>query len=219
MQKDYYLVLGISRGSDLNKIKKAYRTIAKRYHPDVSDEKEGSERFLEIKEAYDTLSDHEKKRRYDSDLENEDAAYRLTRVPGHMQDRIRGFRHAESLFSTKTDDLFGGFIPGLYDRSDAGMHEKELYFDAVLTPEEAASGGLYPISVPVMAPCPVCSGSGFWEGLYCPLCGGFGRVSTVKRFALSMPANVSDGTEINLPLEGIGLKECYLHITVHIAYY
>jgi len=61
MQKDYYLVLGISRGSDLNKIKKAYRTVAKRYHPDVSNENEGGERFLEIKEAYDTLSDHEKK--------------------------------------------------------------------------------------------------------------------------------------------------------------
>ncbi|MBN1907130.1 MAG: hypothetical protein JW927_18770 [Deltaproteobacteria bacterium] len=83
----------------------------------------------------------------------------------------------------------------------------------------SSSGGLYPISVPVMAPCPVCSRSGFREGLYCPLCDGFGRISTVKRFALSMPANVSDGTEINLSLEGIEMKECYLRISVHIAYY
>jgi DnaJ-class molecular chaperone len=218
MQKDYYLVLGISRGADLNKIKKAYRTIAKRLHPDVSNEKE-SERFIEIKEAYDTLSDHEKKRRYDTNLENEDASYRLTRAPGRMQERIKRFRDAESLFYTKTDDLFEGFIPGLYDQGNEDMHEKDLYFDAVLTPEEAASGGLYPISVPVMAPCPVCSRSGFWEGLYCPLCKGFGRISTVKKFALSMPANVSDGTEINLSLEGIGMKECYLHISVHIADY
>lgn len=218
MQKDYYLILGINRGADLNKIKKAYRTIVKNCHPDVSDEKEGNARFLEIKEAYDTLSDHEKKHRYDSDIKNEDNAYRLTRVPGQMQERIKRFRDAESLFYTKTDDLFEGFVPGLYDQGNEGMHEKDLYFEAILTPEEATAGGIYPVSVPVMAPCPVCSRSGFWEGLYCPLCNGFGRVSTEKKFALSMPANVSDGTEINLSLEGIGMKECYLHINVHIAH-
>ncbi len=219
MQKDYYLVLGVSRGADLNKIKKAYRAIVKRYHPDVSDEKESSARFLEIKEAYDILSDHEKKHRYDTDLENEDASYRLTRVPGHMQERIKRFRDAESHLFTKTDDLFGGFIPGLYDKGNEGLHEKDLFFDAVLTPEEAASGGLYPITLPVMAPCPVCSRSGLWEGIYCPLCDGFGRISTEKKFALSIPSNVSQGTEITLSLEGIGLNNVYMHIRVTIAEY
>ncbi|MFC1840398.1 DnaJ domain-containing protein [Thermodesulfobacteriota bacterium] len=61
MKKDYYLVLGVSRGADLDKIKKAYRTIAKRYHPDVLNEREDMTRFLEIKEAYDTLSDRKKR--------------------------------------------------------------------------------------------------------------------------------------------------------------
>jgi DnaJ-class molecular chaperone len=218
MEKDYYLVLGISRGADLNKIKKAYRTIVKSCHPDVSYEKENSERFIEIKEAYDTLSDHEKKRRYDTDIENEDAFYRLTRVPGHLRERIDRFRAAESLFSTKTDELMGGLIPGLFD-SKENLMEKELYFEAILTPDEAVSGGLYPIAVPIMAQCPVCSGSGLWEGLFCPFCDGFGRVSTLKRFALSMPANVSDGTEITISLEGIGVKDTCLHIMVTISGY
>jgi molecular chaperone DnaJ len=215
MQKDYYVVLGISRGADLNKIKKAYRTIVKSCHPDVSEEKEGGARFLEIKEAYDTLSDHEKKHRYDTDIENEDASYRLTRVPGQMRERIKRYKDIVSVFSTKTDDFFGGFIPGLFYKDKEGLHEKDLYFEAILTPDEAASGGLYPIVVPVMAPCPVCSKS----GLYCPLCDGFGRISTEKNFALSMPSNVSNGTEICLSLEGIGLKEVYLHIRVSIADY
>ena len=219
MQKDYYLVLGISRGADLNKIKKAYRTIVKSCHPDVSDEKEGSSRFLEIKEAYDTLSDHEKKRRYDTDIENEDASYRLTRVPGHMRERIDRYRAAESLFSTRTDELMGGIIPGLFDSSTKNVKEKDLYFEAILTPDEAASGGLYQIKVPIMAQCPVCSRSGLWEGLFCPLCDGFGRISTEKRFALSMPANVSDGTEISISLEGIGVKDTYLHVRVTISEY
>jgi DnaJ-class molecular chaperone len=136
-----------------------------------------------------------------------------------MQERIKRFRDTETLFSTKTDDQFGGFIPGLYEMGNEGMHEKDLYFEAILTPEEAAAGGIYPVSVPVMAPCPVCSRSGFWEGLYCPLCNGFGRVSTEKRFALSMPANVSDGTEISISLEGIGVKESHLHIRITISGY
>ena len=219
MQKDYYLVLGVSRGADLNKIKKAYRAIAKRYHPDVSGKEEGMERFLEIKEAYDTLSDHEKKLKYDNNLKKEQTHYRVNRVPDRMRERISRYKEAESLFSTRTDDFFGGFVPGFYSKGKGRLREKDLYFDAILTPAEASSGGLYPVAVPVMAVCPVCSRSGLWEGLYCPLCDGLGRIKTERKFALSIPSNVSDGTEISLSLEGIGLKGCYLHIRVQIAEY
>ena len=55
--KDYYIILGVSRGADLEKIKKAYRRGVKNYHPDTTQSAEGSERFLKIKEAYDTLSE------------------------------------------------------------------------------------------------------------------------------------------------------------------
>lgn len=219
MKKDYYLVLGVSRGADLNKIKKAYRSIAKRYHPDVSNEKEGMARFLEIKEAYDTLSDQEKKYKYDNTLKKQSPSYRINRAPDKMRERISRFKNIESVFTTETDDFFKGFIPGFFDKNKGPVREKDLYFDAILTPDEASKGGLYPIVVPVMATCPVCSRSGFWEGFYCPLCDGLGRVSTERKFALSIPSNVSDGTEISLSLEGIGLKECFLHIKVHIADY
>ena len=55
--RDYYIVLGVSRGADLNKIKKAYRTVAKKYHPDTTQSHGGSEKFRDIREAYETLSD------------------------------------------------------------------------------------------------------------------------------------------------------------------
>ena len=219
MQKDYYLVLGVSRGADLAKIKKAYRTIVKRYHPDVSSEKESRSRFLEIKEAYDTLSDQEKKLKYDDKLKRQASGFRVNPVPEEMRERISRFKKMESVFSTKTDDFFGGFIQGFFNKDKGNLREKDLYFDAILSPDEAANGGLYPIAVPVMAPCPVCSGAGLWEGLYCPLCDGFGRIPAERKFALSMPPNVSDGTEISLSLEGIGLKDSYLHIRVTIADY
>ena len=219
MPKDYYLVLGVSRGADLDKIKKAYRAVVKRYHPDVSNEKEGNTRFLEIKEAYDTLSDHEKKHRYDDRLKKQKVSYSVSRVPEEMRDRISRFKKMESDFSKKTDDFFNGFIPGFFNKGKGDLYEKDLYFDAILTPDEAASGGLYPIVVPVMVPCPVCSRSGLWEGLYCPLCDGYARIPSEKRFALSMPSNISDGTEISLSLEGIGLKDMYLHIRVSVTDY
>ena len=219
MQKDYYLVLGVSRSADLNKIKKAYRTIVKRYHPDVSNEEESRLRFLEIREAYDTLSDKEKKLKYDNKLEKRESSYRVNRVPDQMREQISRFKDMESVFSTKTDDLFGGFIPGFFDKDKGNIREKDLYFEAILKPGEAAKGGLYPIVVPVMAPCPVCSGSGLWEGLYCPLCDGLRKISSERKFALNIPPNVGNGIEISLSLEGIGLKDTFLHIRVTIADY
>ncbi|MBN2417778.1 MAG: hypothetical protein JXL81_00195, partial [Deltaproteobacteria bacterium] len=161
----------------------------------------------------------EKKLQYDNNLKNRGNPYRVNRVPDDMKERISRFKKAESDFYTGTDDFFEGFIPGLYDMDKGNRLEKDLYFEAILSPDEAAVGGLYPVTVPVMAQCPVCSRSGLWEGLFCPLCDGLGRVSTERKFALSIPPNVSSGTEISLSLEGIGLKGVSLHIRVTISDY
>ena len=81
MPKDYYLVLGISRGADLNKIKKALRRVVKKHHSDVSALQEGAEKFREIREAYETLGDEVKRRRYDEELAIQGSEVRITRVP------------------------------------------------------------------------------------------------------------------------------------------
>ena len=69
--RDYYIVLGVGRGADRDKIHKAYRTVVKKYHPDVARNRENAGKFLEIREAYETLSDEEKRKQYDAELERE----------------------------------------------------------------------------------------------------------------------------------------------------
>jgi DnaJ-class molecular chaperone len=215
MVKDYYIVLGVSRGSDLKKIKDAYRTIVKRYHPDLSQNTETTENFLEVKKAYETLGDEEKRKQYDEELAGEGSELRIRRVPEIVREKRSRFEGIESIYS-RTDDFFSGFLPGFFDVEKKRVREKDLYFEAILTPGEAAEGGLFPVTVPVLEICPRCRTSGMWENFFCPVCRGYGRVQREREFSLSIPPGVRHGTEITLSLEDIGLKDTYLNILVRI---
>jgi molecular chaperone DnaJ len=213
MPKDYYIILGVSKNAELSKIKRAYRQAVKRFHPDLNPSVEDTEKFLEIKEAYDTLGNEDKRRNYDETLARHDSAYRVTRVPSIIRQRTSRFDELNS-FSSPVDDFLSGFLPGFFDRER--RVQKDLYLDLVLSPREAADGGLYPITVPVIEPCPDCSQSGFWEDFFCPQCRGYGRIRTQREFNLSVPPHVTHGSEITLSLEDIGLQGSALIITVVI---
>jgi DnaJ-class molecular chaperone len=116
MPKDYYIVLGVSRGADLKKIKQAYRREVKKYHPDAYRADESPERFLEIKEAYDTLSDEAKRRDYDRDLEREGSLLRISRAPEIITERRTVFDTTDT-FASFVDEFFLGALPGFFDRS------------------------------------------------------------------------------------------------------
>jgi molecular chaperone DnaJ len=215
MRKDYYMVLGITRSADLNKIKKAYRKIVKHYHPDAT-QTTNSEKFKEITEAYETLSDDTKRREYDRELTRPQtsvmAAHPMEIVPRQtpfMDDAFSMFSHV--------DDFFEGFLPGFFDRgSKARTIEKDLYLEVILSREEAFSGGLLPITVPVIEPCPKCATSGMWEGFFCNTCSGKGAVQSERQFSLTIPPRTAHGTEVRISLEDIGLKHTILNITVSI---
>ncbi|MBN2059595.1 MAG: DnaJ domain-containing protein [Deltaproteobacteria bacterium] len=214
--QDYYVVLGVSKGANLNKIKKAYRTVVKRYHPDITHTQEGEKRFLEIREAYETLSDDIKRRQYDEELERQGSPLRVSRVPEIIKARTYRLKESENLFSSTVDDFFEGFLPGFFNLERGGIRGKDLYFEAIMSPEEAASGGLYPITIPVLEACPSCRKSGFLEDFFCPRCNGFGRIRSERNFSLSIPPNVAHGTEIRLSLGDIGLKDVHLNVVVYI---
>jgi len=122
----------------------------------------------------------------------------------------------EELFSSSSDDFFEGFLPGFFDLDKGRIRDKDLYFEAILSPREASEGGLYPITVPVVVPCPRCARSGFWDDFFCPLCNGYGRIRSEREFSLSIPPNVRHGTEIKLSLEDIGLKNANLNVVIYI---
>lgn len=215
MAKDYYIVLGVSRGADLERIKRAYRKVVKKYHPDTSRTEETAARFREAREAFETLGDVEKRREYDRELERV-TGERIRRVPeivrAHRDDY---FSRVESPFS-EADDFFSGFLAGFFDSGRGRSRGKDLYLEAVLSRQEALEGGLYPITVPVHAVCPRCGGRGDWEDLFCPSCRGYGRIRTEREFSLSIPPRVKDGSRITLPLEDSGLRNAFLHIFVTI---
>lgn len=215
MPKDYYIVLGVSRGADLNKIKKAYRVIAKKYHPDASASDESHENFIEIRAAYETLADEEKRRKYDEELATQGRELKIARIPEEIHSRKRSAIQEMDRTHSFVDEFFSGFLPGFFDRGKAPIG-KDLYLEVILSSEEATRGGLFPITVPVLEPCPRCHRTGLWEEFFCPICYGRGVVRAERGFSLSIPPHVSHGTQITLSTEDIGLRRVKLHILVLI---
>jgi molecular chaperone DnaJ len=215
MAKDYYVVLGISRGADLSKIKSAYRKIAKQYHPDVSKKSQSSEKFREIKEAYETLIDENRRRNYDAQLEKTDSPVRITRVPETIKVRSSVFDEFDR-FTSFTDEFFEGLLPGFFSSEKRARHEKDVYLEVILSPKEAQDGGLFPIKVPVFEPCPRCGKTGMWEAFFCPVCSGYGRIKAEREFSLSIPPRVSHGITVELSMEDIGLRNVILYVLVSI---
>jgi len=166
VKKDYYEVLGVSRSAGQNEIKQAYRRLARKYHPDVNPgDRQAEERFKEINEAYEVLSDPEKRRQYD--IYGHEGVGTVTGTSGFDV----GFG-----FGDLVDMFFGG-----RGRSGAYVGEEgaDLRYDLEITLEEAFTGTTKRITVERLRECRACSGSGAKPGTrvdVCPTCRGAGQV-------------------------------------------
>jgi molecular chaperone DnaJ len=215
MARDYYILLGIERYADAGQIKHAYRRIAKRFHPDRSASSADAERFMEAKEAYETLTDAERRRRYDDELNSRESSLRIRRVPEIVRDRSQLYSEWAQRESV-VDEFFEGWVPGFYTSTRRRGFEKNLYLEVILCPREARAGGLFPISFSVAEACPQCHRTGMLAQFFCPVCRGRGGVSTEREFSLSIPPRTADGTVVSLSLEDIGLKDVRLHVAVRV---
>jgi len=215
MPRDYYMVLGVERGADLSQIKHAYRSAIKRYHPDRFGAGTDPDKFRAAQEAYEVLSDMDRRRAYDAEMRREGIPVHVTRVQRTVAPRGKTWREVRETASL-LDDFFEGLVPGFYGRHSrrAGMH-KDLYMEVVLTPEEAQRGGVFPVAVPVLQTCPDCRGGRGWV-FFCPACGGRGAIQERREFNLAVPPHVADGTSAAVPLEEIGLTGARLHVDVRV---
>jgi len=225
--RDLYSVLGVSRKASADEIKKAYRKLARKYHPDRNQgDKESEERFKEVQEAYDTLSDPEKRNQYDA---------------GGMFSGFgpRGFGGGG--FSSDLGDIFSTVFGRRGGARQVPVQGRDLETEVRLSFEQAMEGVEVVVTVPKQATCTTCGGSGAKPGSSptvcprcggrgidtesqgffsisqpCPRCGGRGEVIESpcetcagsgltmqrKRYRVKVPAGIRDGSRIRVPGKG-----------------
>ena len=188
-KRDYYEVLGVDKSADEKTIKKAYRKLARKYHPDVCDEADAEEKFKEVSEAYAVLSDDEKRQRYDQF--------------GHAG--MDGFTAEDFYQNVNFDDIFQGFdINNIFDmffgggnrrqsRSGGPQKGSDIYTEVPITLEEAFQGCEKEIKITRSELCPTCHGSKSKPGVEpktCEDCKGTGQVKEVTNTFLGQIVNV-----------------------------
>jgi molecular chaperone DnaJ len=228
---DFYDTLGVNKGASEEEVKKAYRKLARQYHPDANPgDSSAEERFKEIQEAYSVLSDPEKRKQYDAGGMFGGGGFRFD---------PSAFRPNVGSFGDILSDLFGrGGGPGARAVRQRG---RDLETDVRLSFTQAIEGTEISVNVPVDADCPTCHGSGAkpgttpktcpncngrgveteGQGMFsiaqpcsvcggrgtviddpCPTCQGMGRTHQTKRYRVKVPAGVREGSRIRLAGKG-----------------
>jgi molecular chaperone DnaJ len=182
-KRDYYEVLGVPRTASKEEIKRAYRRLARRYHPDVSQEEDADEKFKEVGEAYEVLSDDQKRAAYDR------FGHAGVRGAGAGGFEDFGFGGVADIF----EEFFGGFS-GTRRRRRGPRRGADLRYDLAISFEEAIFGTEKEIEVRRPEICPTCNGSGAEPGTTperCPQCNGTGEVRRVQQSILGQFVNVT----------------------------
>jgi curved DNA-binding protein len=208
--QDYYEVLGVPRTATADDIKKAYRKLARKYHPDVNPgDSTAEEKFKELGEAYAVLSDPEKRQRYDQLGENWQAGADFTPPPGWEGGRGDGDDLGDLFGAGRGMGGFSDFFATLFGtrrgrRAGAGFAMRGQDIEAIieLSLEEAHHGGTRTITLQTTAVCPTCNGSGVQENKPCPTCRGTGMVTRPKTLDVTIPAGVGHGSVIRLAGQG-----------------
>jgi molecular chaperone DnaJ len=181
-EQDYYALLGVARNASDAEIKRAFRKLAQQWHPDVSQDPAAHERFKEINEAYQVLSDPEQRQRYDT--------FGKAGVGGGPGPGFEGFGGFSDIF----DAFFGGGQAAGAARRGRPQPGADLRYDLRITFEEAVKGVEREIEFRALQSCETCHGTGAKEGteaVTCPQCNGRGEVRSVRQTMLGQMVNVA----------------------------
>ena len=217
--KDYYEVLGVPKSASAKEIKAAYRKAARKLHPDANpDDPKGAEaKFKELQEAYEVLSDPEKRRKYDalgSDWKRASEQAEAQRRARAGRSNPEGGGGGATTFDVGDfgadgqgfSDFFDAFFSDIGRRrtatTDVPRRGNDLEGSIEISLREAYTGATERVSLELDDVCPTCGGSGVKNGRICRTCHGTGRVLTAKTLEVRVPSGVRDGQRIRLAGQG-----------------
>lgn len=198
-------MLGVARDADDKAVRRAFRRLARKYHPDLNPgDKEAEKKFKEISEAYQVLSDPKKRQEYDQFGRVEDVYARSGAGPFTG---FSWFANAGPGFSESgvggLEDLLGDIL-GRRETAGARRRGQDLQAELELTLEEAYRGVTKQISLPLRQFCPDCEGAGIvGRGAVCVTCRGEGQIEQLRRLEVKVPAGVHTGAKIRLAGQGM----------------
>ena len=222
--RNYYIVLGIPESESADGVRRAFRDLVRRYHPDRAGPT-STPVFQEIVTAYHTLSDPARRASYDAGLRAGDprpppvAPRPWPDVPGEplvpQRDSLRRDFHATR---PARDEVLGRIGRTFTDAWTPGAGRMQAVgLQLVISRDDAFHGGVLRLGVPVYYPCATCHASGRVAGITCHPCAGAGLRETEESVRLRLPAGVRDGETFDLNLRGLGIHDLYLEVRVRVA--
>ena len=215
--KDYYSVLGVSRNASDKEIKQAFRRLARKHHPDVNPgDKSAEDRFKQISEAYEVLSDKEKRKKYDRFGDQWQYADQFAGAGGRgapyqgfdFGDLFSGdrttytYHNSGGGFDSLLDELLRGGRAGAYTRRPQPRRGRDLEHPVEVTLEEALSGTSRRLSLQDEEGCATCHGSGRIQNALCSVCQGRGVISRTKKLEVKIPPGVKTGSRVRIAGRG-----------------
>ncbi len=188
--KDYYSIMGVSRAVSEKDLKATYRRLARQYHPDVNPgNKAAEEKFKEINQAYEVLSDPEKRKKYD-------------KYGDQWQDADH-FDEATRQQGERTSNSSSGNQETEFIRQTTRTRQgHDIEYPIEITLEEAYKGTIRNISVQSEVSCTACGGTGRIRNMLCSVCHGTGRMLQIKHLQVKIPAGVNNGSRIRIAGKG-----------------
>ena len=217
--RDYYDVLGVKKDASEEEIKKAYRKLARQYHPDVNpDDKDAEKRFKEVSEAYAVLSDKEKRAQYDrvgneafnfggarpggAGFEGFDFEFEFPGGARGGRSRRTGFRSSGGGGGAGFGDIFSDLFGGGASYRQGPRKGSDVEASTTLDFRDAVRGTTVALTMQRQRECPRCNGLGHVDDSVCPQCGGSGVIATPETVRVKIPEGVRDGQKIRLAGKG-----------------
>ena len=198
--RDYYDVLGVAPDARADEIKRAYRQLARRYHPDISGDERGAA-FIEVSRAYEVLGDPGRRRSYDARRMTLSQAARSE----WLADEVAiDFPSVSSVLDRMRNSFFG----------ERPINSRSA--EIILTPREAFYGTHVPLDVPLRRTCPRCGGRGEVWNEWCALCAGCGEVASAHELRVRIPSGVRDGARFRFSVTPPGAPMTIVDVRVSI---